>query len=123
MRHHPTSGVIGSSDIFYDILCDLERKSRERINNKIQNHIAEEATMSGGYFPVYPQHDNLPDPEIRTFITTFYQTSDKKDSDELWVSFFHSDAEVTIGNDHGQSEQGKACEIIRRRANGRLMAL
>ncbi|CEJ91498.1 hypothetical protein VHEMI07205 [[Torrubiella] hemipterigena] len=62
--------------------------------------------MSGGYFPVYPQHDNLPDPEIRTFITNFYQTSDKKESDELWVSFFHSDADVTIGNDHGKSEQG-----------------
>lgn len=62
--------------------------------------------MSGGYFPVYPQHDSLPDPEIRTFITNFYQTSDKKESDELWVSFFHSDADVTIGNDHGKSEQG-----------------
>lgn len=61
--------------------------------------------VSGGYFPVYPHHDNLPDPEIRTFITNFYRTSDKQDSNELWVSYFTKDADIVMGNDKGKGEQ------------------
>lgn len=67
---------------------------------------------------MYPQHDNLPDPEIRAFITNFYRISDKFDSNELWVSYFDKDAFVKIGNDSGKGEQGQcdsvgpACLII-----------
>lgn len=63
--------------------------------------------VTGGYFPVYPQHDNLPDPEIRAFITNFFRISDKFDSNELWVSYFDKDAFVKIGNDSGKGEQGE----------------
>lgn len=56
---------------------------------------------------MYPQQDNLPDPEIRTFITNFYRTSDNPDSNELWVSYFGKDAHVAIGNDQGSGEQGE----------------
>lgn len=62
---------------------------------------------SGGYFPIYPQHDSLPDPEIRAFITNFYRTSDKEQFNELWVSCFTKDADVTIGNDSGKGTQGR----------------
>lgn len=62
--------------------------------------------VTGGYFPVYPQHDNLPDPEIRTFITNFYHTSDNPNANELWVSSFTKDADVTVGADRGHGEQG-----------------
>lgn len=62
--------------------------------------------LSGGYFPVYPQHDNLPDPEIRTFITNFYRVSDRPDRNELWISHFTKDAQVIMGNDRGKGEQG-----------------
>lgn len=62
--------------------------------------------VSGGYFPLYPQQDNLPDPEIRTFITNFFRTSDRPDSNELWVSYFTKDAQVNIGPDSGHGEQG-----------------
>jgi hypothetical protein len=63
--------------------------------------------LAGGYFPVYPQHDNLPDPEIRTFITNFYRASDNPKQNELWVSHFTKDAEVVIGADGGRGEQGE----------------
>jgi hypothetical protein len=63
--------------------------------------------MSGGYFPQYPHHDDLPDPEIRTFITNFYRTSDRPNANELWVSFFTNDAEVAIGSDAGKGQQGE----------------
>ncbi|KAM0253322.1 hypothetical protein ACHAQJ_007326 [Trichoderma viride] len=57
--------------------------------------------MSGsviaGYVPLYPVHDNLPDPEIRTFITNFYRISDRPDANELWVGQFTEDARVAIG--------------------------
>ncbi|KAI9166688.1 hypothetical protein HJFPF1_02802 [Paramyrothecium foliicola] len=59
----------------------------------------------GGYFPVYPHHDNLPDPEIRTFITNFYRTSDNPKQNELWISHFTKDAQVVIGADSGNGEQ------------------
>lgn len=64
--------------------------------------------VTGGYFPIYPQHDGLPDPDIRTFITNFYRTSDNPAANELWVSYFTKDATVTIGADSGQGEQGKS---------------
>ncbi|KFA62233.1 hypothetical protein S40285_07726 [Stachybotrys chlorohalonatus IBT 40285] len=48
--------------------------------------------VTGGYFPIYPQHDGLPDPDIRTFITNFYRTSDNPAANELWVSYFTKDA-------------------------------
>jgi hypothetical protein len=63
--------------------------------------------LSGGYFPVYPHHGDLPDPEIRTFITNFYRVSDKPESNELWISHFTKDADVQIGKDKGHGEQGK----------------
>ncbi|KAI9905010.1 hypothetical protein N3K66_001539 [Trichothecium roseum] len=62
-------------------------------------------TINAGYFPQYPLHDNLPDPEIRTFVTNFYQASDRPDSDELWISYFINDAVVTMGNDVGRGTQ------------------
>ncbi|KJZ71782.1 hypothetical protein HIM_08802 [Hirsutella minnesotensis 3608] len=61
--------------------------------------------ISGGYFPVYPQHGDLPDPEVRTFITNFYRVSDKPDANELWISYFTKDADVTMGADTGHGEQ------------------
>lgn len=61
----------------------------------------------GGYFPLYPVQDLLPDPEIRTFITNFYRISDKPDSNELWLSHFTEDAQVTMGNDTGRGPQGE----------------
>lgn len=67
------------------------------------------AGLSGGYFPLYPHNDSLPDPDIRTFITNFYHASDRPNSNELWVSYFTEDAQVTMGNDQGQGVQGKAC--------------
>ena len=63
-------------------------------------------TINAGYFPQYPLHDSLPDPEIRTFVTNFYQASDRPDSDELWISYFMNDAVVTMGNDVGRGTQG-----------------
>ena len=54
---------------------------------------------------MYPHHDNLPDPEIRTFITNFYRTSDNPKQNELWVSHFTKDAQVVIGADSGRGEQ------------------
>ena len=62
--------------------------------------------LSAGYFPQYPHHDSLPDPEIRTFITNFYHVSDKSDSNELWISYFIKDAVVTMGSDVGRGTQG-----------------
>ncbi|KFH48925.1 hypothetical protein ACRE_001310 [Hapsidospora chrysogenum ATCC 11550] len=62
-------------------------------------------SMRGGYFPQYPHHDNLPDPEIRTFITNFYHATDQPGSDELWISYFTPDAHVVIGGDVGHGEQ------------------
>lgn len=64
--------------------------------------------VSGGYFPLYPQHDNLPDPDIRTFITNFYRASDKPDANELWISYFTKDAHVIMGRDIGHGEQGES---------------
>lgn len=64
--------------------------------------------LSGGYFPLYPHHDTLPDPEIRTFITNFYRVSDRPDANELWISYFTKDAYVRIGTDGGQGEKGAA---------------
>ncbi|KAK2601748.1 hypothetical protein QQS21_004736 [Conoideocrella luteorostrata] len=61
--------------------------------------------LSGGYFPIYPHHDDLPDPEIRTFITNFYRDSDRADRNELWISHFTQDAQVVMGNDRGTGEQ------------------
>ena len=61
--------------------------------------------VSGGYFPVYPHHDSLPDPEIRTFITNFYRASDRPDANELWVSYFTKDADVHIGKNRAEGEQ------------------
>lgn len=61
----------------------------------------------GGYFPQYPHHDSLPDPEIRTFITNFYRASDRQDANELWVSYFTKDAQVTMGRDGGAGQQGE----------------
>jgi hypothetical protein len=69
--------------------------------------MATSTRVSGGYFPVYPQHGELPDPEIRSFITNFYRISDSPDSNELWVSYFLKDATVTMGNDTGTGEQGE----------------
>ncbi|KAK0389120.1 hypothetical protein NLU13_2695 [Sarocladium strictum] len=60
--------------------------------------------LSGGYFPLYPHRDDL-DPDIRTFITNFYRASDMPNSNELWVSYFTQDAQVTMGNDQGQGVQ------------------
>lgn len=62
--------------------------------------------VSGGYFPVYPHHGDLPDPEVRTFITNFYHISDRPDADELWISYFTKGAHVTVGNDNARGEQG-----------------
>lgn len=56
---------------------------------------------------MYPVQDLLPDPEIRTFITNFYRISDSPDSNELWVSHFTEDAQVTMGNDTGRGQQGE----------------
>lgn len=64
-------------------------------------------SMRAGYFPQYPHHDNLPDPEIRTFITNFYHATDQPGSNELWISYFTPDAHVVIGGDVGHGEQGK----------------
>lgn len=64
------------------------------------------SSVQGGYFPIYPVQDLLPDPEIRTFITNFYHISDKPDSNELWVSHFTEDAHVTMGNDTGHGQEG-----------------
>lgn len=63
--------------------------------------------VGGGYFPQYPHHDSLPDPEIRTFITNFYHASDLPGSNELWISYFTKDAHVIMGSDTGHGEQGK----------------
>ena len=63
--------------------------------------------IRGSYFPVYPEHDCLPDPEIRAFITNFYKVSDRQDANELWISHFTSDAEVLMGNDGGKGVAGK----------------
>ncbi|PHH71546.1 hypothetical protein CDD83_5146 [Cordyceps sp. RAO-2017] len=60
--------------------------------------------MGGGYFPVYPHDGALPDPELRTFFSNFYRTSDRPEADELWVSLFTPDARVTIGADAGCGE-------------------
>lgn len=62
-------------------------------------------SVNGGYFPRYPHHDGL-DPEIRTFITNFYHASDRPESNELWISYFTKDAQVTMGSDVGKGEQG-----------------
>ncbi|KAG6014603.1 hypothetical protein E4U54_005036 [Claviceps lovelessii] len=62
-------------------------------------------SLSGGYFPVYPHHDDLPDPEIRTFITNFYRVSDRADRNELWISYFTKDAQVIMGSDGGKGEE------------------
>ncbi|PNY28683.1 Uncharacterized protein TCAP_01392 [Tolypocladium capitatum] len=62
-------------------------------------------TLSGGYFPVYPHHGDLPDPEVRAFITNFYHISDRPDANELWISSFTKDAHVTLGNDNARGEQ------------------
>ncbi|KAG5952063.1 hypothetical protein E4U53_001702, partial [Claviceps sorghi] len=62
-------------------------------------------SLSGGYFPVYPHHDDLPDPEIRTFITNFYRVSDRADRNELWISYFTKDAQVIMGSDEGKGEE------------------
>jgi hypothetical protein len=64
------------------------------------------SSVQGGYFPIYPVQDLLPDPEIRTFITNFYRISDKQDSNELWVSHFTEDSQVAMGNDTGRGHQG-----------------
>lgn len=69
-------------------------------------------TINAGYFPQYPLHDNLPDPEIRAFVTNFYQASDRPDSDELWISYFMNDAVVTMGNDVGRGTQGMSDSIF-----------
>ncbi|POR32825.1 Uncharacterized protein TPAR_06973 [Tolypocladium paradoxum] len=61
--------------------------------------------VGGGYFPVYPHHGDLPDPEVRTFITNFYHISDRPDANELWISYFTEDAHVTVGNDSARGEQ------------------
>ncbi|KAG6033979.1 hypothetical protein E4U41_006732 [Claviceps citrina] len=61
-------------------------------------------SLSGGYFPLYPHHDDLPDPQIRTFITNFYRVSDRPDQNELWISYFTKDARVMIGGDGGNGE-------------------
>jgi hypothetical protein len=63
--------------------------------------------LLGGYFPQYPHHDSLPDPEIRTFITNFYHASDRQEANELWISYFTKDAQVLIGRDGGAGQQGK----------------
>ncbi|KAH7328561.1 hypothetical protein B0I35DRAFT_21190 [Stachybotrys elegans] len=63
------------------------------------------SSLSGGYFPLYPQHDSLPDPEIRTFITNFYKTSDNPTADELWVSYFTKDAQILIGDNGAKGEK------------------
>ncbi|KAL7789870.1 hypothetical protein V8C37DRAFT_190051 [Trichoderma ceciliae] len=54
-------------------------------------------SVSAGYVPLYPVTGNLPDPEIRTFITNFYRISDGPDANELWVNQFTKDARVAIG--------------------------
>ncbi|KAG6007782.1 hypothetical protein E4U21_005500 [Claviceps maximensis] len=64
-------------------------------------------SLSGGYFPVYPHHDDLPDPEIRTLITNFYRASDRADRNELWISYFTKDAQVIMGSDGGKGEKGR----------------
>lgn len=65
-----------------------------------------------GYVPIYPPwHGNLPDPEIRTFITNFYRVSDRPDGNELWVGHFTKDALVIMGNDRGRGEQGMLISV------------
>lgn len=44
--------------------------------------------------------------EIRTFLANFYKVSDQPDSDELWISHFTDDAEVTIGNLVARGHEG-----------------
>lgn len=62
--------------------------------------------VSGGYFPLYPHPDSLPDPDIRTFITNFYRISDRTDANELWVSYFTPDAKLSMGRDEGRGHSG-----------------
>lgn len=76
------------------------------------------APAQGGYFPIYPVQDLLPDPEIRTFITNFYRISDKPDSNELWVSHFTGDAQVTMGNDTGRGPEGKLSGVCSKCCEG-----
>ncbi|KAH8128719.1 hypothetical protein ACSS6W_003784 [Trichoderma asperelloides] len=54
-------------------------------------------SVSAQYIPLYPVHDGLPDPEIRTFITNFYRISDKQELNELWVDQFTKDAHIAVG--------------------------
>ncbi|KAM4060327.1 fungal specific transcription factor [Hirsutella rhossiliensis] len=61
--------------------------------------------VSGGYMPVYADDGELPDPEVRTFITNFYRISDRPDANELWISYFAKDAHVTMGTEKGRGEQ------------------
>jgi hypothetical protein len=63
--------------------------------------------LSGGYFPVYPYRDDL-DPDVRTFITNFYRASDTPNSNELWISYFTKDAQITMGTDEGHGVEGKS---------------
>lgn len=58
--------------------------------------------------PVYADDGELPDPEVRTFITNFYRISDRADANELWISYFAKDAHVTMGTDQGHGEQGRS---------------
>ncbi|EGX97167.1 hypothetical protein CCM_01826 [Cordyceps militaris CM01] len=60
------------------------------------------SSEQGGYSPIYPVRDVLPDPAIRTFLTNFYRISDDPASNELWVGHFTNDAQVTMGNDTGR---------------------
>ncbi|KAH6610751.1 hypothetical protein Trco_000771 [Trichoderma cornu-damae] len=62
-------------------------------------------SVSAGYDPLYPVPDNLPEPEIRTFISNFYRISDRPEANALWVSQFTKDAHVAIGPGKANGEE------------------
>lgn len=64
-------------------------------------------SVDAGYTPLYPVPDNLPDAEIRTFITNFYKISDRPEANELWISQFTKDARVAVGPGKANGEEGE----------------
>lgn len=63
--------------------------------------------MAGnGYNPLYP-HTTLPEESIRKFVSSFFEISDSPDHNESWVNCFTKDAEVIMGTDRGNGENGK----------------
>lgn len=59
-----------------------------------------------GYEPYYP--NNVPiDGSVKRFISSFFEISDSPEKNDEWVSCFHEEATVMMGNDVAKGREGK----------------